>query len=128
MRKTSFFISLSTPEQFDAEAYTEQAGRMANVFNNIFADADKIAVLTRKVLLSSCHTEVEVSHSENGLLGRAVVDIESEARVGLDKTKLSQMLKSAGLWSDMKVEKRLVPVETSEQASQAVAEDAAVVA
>ncbi len=111
MRKTSFFVSLSTSEHFDEKAYMEQAVVMANVFNSIFTDADKIAVLTKKVQLSSCHTEVEVSHSEGGLLGRAVVDFESEARVGLDKTKLSQMLKSAGTWADMKVEKRLVPLE-----------------
>ena len=127
MPKTSFFVSLSTPQTFDAAEYREQASLMANVFISIFADPEKMRVLTKKVPLTCCHTEVEVSQ-QDGLIGRAVVDLESDVRVGLDKTKLSQMLKSSAAWPEMKVEKRLVPVETLEQAGHVVAEDAAVVA
>jgi hypothetical protein len=125
MPKTSFFVSLSTPQTFGAAEYPEQASLMANVFTSIFADSEKMRVLTKKVPLTCCHTEVEVSQ-QSGLIGRAVVDLESTVRVGLDKTKLSQMLKSSAAWSEMKVEKRLVPIETLEQAGHVVTEEAVV--
>ena len=127
MPKTSFFVPLTTPETFSAEDYPEQALLMANVFHSIFADAEKVRVLTKKVPLTCCHTEVEITQN-GGLVGRAVVDLESQVRVGLDKTKLSQMMKSSAAWSEMKVEKRLVPIENLEQAGQRMPEVATVVA
>lgn len=128
MPKTSFYIALSTPQVFESGEYEEQAELMASMFSSIFSDVDKISILTKAVELTSCDTNVEVSQCETGLVARAVIDVESTVRVTLDKTKLSQMLKKDSPWSDMKVEKRLVPVETSEQASDAVSKDTAVVA
>lgn len=128
MPKSSYYISLVTPEQFSAKEYHEQAGRMANVFTDVFTDTARIATLTKHAKLSACSTEVDVSTSEAGLMGRAVVDFEASARVPLDKTKLSQMLKALAPWKQCKVEKRAVPVDELEEPGHLVPEDAAVVA
>ena len=129
--KTSFFISLCAPEWGDM--YTHEAGKMANVFVDIFSDSAKLAVLTKNAELSKCHSEVDVGlddpeSAEAKLIGRAVIEFEAENRVTLDKTRLSQMLRSAAPWKNCKVEKRAVDASILEEASHAVAEDAAVVA
>tara|TARA_R100000951_G_scaffold100430_1_gene91244 strand:- start:21 stop:413 length:393 start_codon:yes stop_codon:yes gene_type:complete len=129
--KTSFFVSLSAAEWGDT--YAEEAGKMANVFVDIFSDAAKIAVLTKNVELSMCHSEVDVGlddpeSPEAKLVGRAVIEFEAENRVTFDKTRLSQMLRSAAPWKNCKVEKRAVDTSILEEASHAVTEDAAVVA
>ena len=118
--KTSYFVTLSTDE---CENYNTDSEVMANLFTDIFSDASKIAILTKNAELTGCHTEVDVSGGDL-LIGRAVVDLEAETRVQLDKTKLSHMMKNAAPWKNCKVEKRAV----LEQPSDAVTEDAAVVA
>lgn len=120
MPKTSFFVSLAAPEEFDADAYQEQAGLMANVFANTFGDVDKLAVLTKNAV-GTCRTDVDVAQTEGKLVGRAVVEFDSEARVALDKTRLSQMLKGAAPWKNCKVEKRALEAEVLEHATAAVA-------
>ena len=129
MPKTSFFVSLSAPVGYEKEAYTEQAGIMANVFASILGDTAKIAVLTKNVSLTGCHSEVDVMQLQEGkLIGRAVVEFEAEERVTLDKTRLSQMLRSAAPWKNCKVEKRAVEADVLEEAGHAVTHDTAVVA
>jgi hypothetical protein len=89
---------------------------MVNIFTSVFTDKAKIAALTKGAQLSGFHTELDVSQTEDGgLLGRAVVDIQAEVRVVLDKTKLSKELKHTAPWKNCKVEKRAVPVEDLEQ-------------
>lgn len=126
MPRTSFYVSLLSGDS--SGEYVDQAGLMANIFTSIFTDTSKIETLTKKAPITDCHTEVDVSQTPNGLLGRAVVDFQCDGKVTLDKTKLSQMFKNIAPWKNLKVEKRLVPVEDSEQAGHAVAEVAAVVA
>ena len=102
---------------------------MVNIFTSVLTDKAKIAALTKGAPLSGFHTELDVSQTEDGgLLGRAVVDIQAEVRVGLDKTKLSKELKHATPWKNCKVEKQAVPVEDLEQTGEAVPEAATVVA
>ena len=121
MPKSGFFVSLATPDGFDADAYAEQAGLMANVFAGILGDASKIAVLTKNAPLSSCHSEVEVAQPDGKLVGRAVIEFEADQRVTLDKTRLSQMLKSAAPWKNCKVEKRALEAEILDAEPAAVA-------
>ena len=129
MPQSSFFVSLYAPGPVASEEYTMQAGRMVNIFTSVLTDKAKIAALTKGAPLSGFHTELDVSQTEDGgLLGRAVVEIQAEVRVGLDKTKLSKELKHAAPWKNCKVEKRAVPVEDLEQTGEAVPEAAAVVA
>ncbi len=118
MTKTTFFVSVLASDG-DEESYAYNAPEMADMFRGIFTNVTKIAALTRRAALNGCHTEVDVSQTEQGLLGRAVVDFESEGRVTMDKTKLSQLVKAASPWKQLKIEKRLVP-EDSEQTSHAV--------
>lgn len=128
MPKTSYFVSLSAPVSFEMEAYNEQANVMANVLVGILGDSKKIDALTKSVPLTSCHSEVDVAQTEGKLVGRAVVEFEAEERVNLDKTRLSQLLRSAAPWKNCKVEKRAIDTDVLEEASQAMAHDAAVVA
>jgi hypothetical protein len=127
MPKTSFFVSLTT-EGYNVDMYTEQAGMMANVFTDIFGDTAKIAVLTKNASITSCHSEVDVMQSDGKLVGRALVEFEAETRVAINKTKLSQMLRSAAPWDNCKVEKRAVETDVLEQASHAMTLNTAVVA
>ena len=104
-------MSLTTAQGFEVEAYTEQAGIMANMFASIFGDTAKIAKLTKNAALTGCHTDVDVMQSEDKLIGRALVEFEAEDRVILDKTRLSQMLKNDAPWKNCKVEKRAVEAD-----------------
>ena len=107
--KTSFFVAVHTGEQCTEELYNDQSEIMNSLLCGILTDIDKIGVLTKQAALSSCHSEVSVCFSDGSVLGRAVVDMESDARVTLDKAKLSSFVKAAAPWKDVKVEKRLVP-------------------
>lgn len=111
MPKTSYYVSLHTPDTFAEEEYVQQAGIMANVFYEIFADKTKLAELTKNATLTGAHTEIDVSTSADGLIGRAVVELSADAGVPMDKRKLSQMMKQSAPWSRVKIEKRAVPPE-----------------
>ena len=124
--KTSFYVSLSTTEWRDT--YQQEAGHMANVFVDILSDTAKIAMLTKNAELSGCHSDIDVGLDDDKLIGRAVIEFEAEKRVTLDKTRLSQMLRSAAPWKNCKVEKRAVDTGILEEAGHAVAEETAVVA
>ena len=116
--KTSYFISLTAADW--GEDYKVQAGMMANVFVDILSDSTKIASITKNVELSKCHSEVDVGLDESKLVGRAVIEFEAENRVNLDKTKLSQMMRSIAPWSRCKVEKRTIDTYTLEEAEATV--------
>jgi uncharacterized membrane-anchored protein YjiN (DUF445 family) len=115
--KTGFLVSLSTTDWSDA--YEVEAGKMANLITDIFTDTDKIASLTKKAEIAECTSEVEVKREEDRLMGRVVVEIEAEGRVTLDKSKLSQFVRSASPWKNCKVEKRALETDVLEQAHAA---------
>lgn len=106
--KSCYYIAVRTREQLDPSRYVSEAGKMVNVLNDVFGARDKILALTKNAELESCHCEVEVSHEDDGLVGKCVVDIEAPNRVLLDKTKLSSLLKATSNWPNMKLEKRQV--------------------
>jgi hypothetical protein len=112
--KTSFYVSLCVPEFSDV--YESEAGTMANVLTDILTSTEKIGVLTKNAELSKCHSEIDVGLEEGKLIGRAVIEFESESRVALDKTKLSQMLRAAAPWKNCKVEKRTVDTSMLDEA------------
>lgn len=107
--KSSFWVAVATQESYSPEEYTQAAGNLVNLFEQVLNDPAKIALITKNVPISRFNTELEVSHNcVEGLVGKCVIDIESEQKVALDKPKLSTMFKSMSTWPDMKIEKRTV--------------------
>ena len=109
--KSSYYVAMKTNELSPLERYAEEAGALLELFRSIFTDDALIRTLTHNAELTAFATEVEVSHTDDGLVAAAVVDIESTKRVGLDKSKLAAMLKSRCVWQKAKVEKRALPVD-----------------
>ena len=71
MSKQTFLIALTTTEIPASETeYSIGAAKMAEIFDSIFMDRGVIGKLTKAATLSACHTEVEVSMGESGLVGR----------------------------------------------------------
>ena len=68
----------------------------------------KLLALIKPQNITSCHSEVEIAHEAQGLIGKCVVDIEAPTRTQLDKSKLSALLKATTNWPAMKIEKRAV--------------------
>jgi len=109
MSKQTFLIALTTTEIPASETeYSIGAAKMAEIFDSIFMDRGVIGKLTKAATLSACHTEVEVSMGESGLVGRAVVELTSESRVQIDKGMLSRVMRKAAPWEGVKVEKQVV--------------------
>ena len=109
MSKQTFLIALTTTEIPASETeYSIGAAKMAEIFDSIFMDRGVIGKLTKAATLSACHTEVEVSMGESGLVGRAVVELTSESRVQIDKGMLSRVMRKAAPWGGVKVEKQVV--------------------
>ena len=106
--KSTYYIACHTKQQYDPEAYVSEAGKMANTLQQVFGDRDKILAITKADSLASCHSEVEVAHEEEGLVGKCVLDMEATTRVQIDKSKLSALLKATTDWPGMKIEKRAV--------------------
>lgn len=111
MKNTVFYVSMRIPDVFEEEEYSTQAGTMLHILSSVFNDVDKMKVLLGKCNAESVHTEAEVSQDENGLIGKAVVDILAETKVSLDKSKLSAMLKALSPWEHVKIEKRGVQMQ-----------------
>lgn len=112
MKSNVFFVSLRTPEKYSEEEYNIQAGKMLNVLQSVLHDVDKMYMMLGKSKAESVHTEAEVSQDEEGLVGKAIVDVKAESKVTLDKSKLSSFLKSQAPWDTVKVEKRSVQVDS----------------
>ena len=82
---------------------------MADILHQVFSNAQYMETFS-KTTLTSCHTEIEVSRDNDGLVGKCVVDMEGEKRPSLDKGKLSTVLKTLSPpdWPALKIEKRAV--------------------
>ena len=77
----------------------------------MLATKDSVATITKNATLTSSHCECEIVHDiSNGLTGKCVLDMEADAKVLIDKTKLSSLFKADGSWPLLKVEKRAVDV------------------
>ena len=106
--KTTYYIAIHTKCKCDQEAYTHEAGKMANAFQQVFGDRSKLEAITKPHTITQCHAEVEVSIDSAGLVGKCVVDIEAPVRIQLDKSKLSALFKATTDWPGMRIEKRAV--------------------
>lgn len=106
--KSTFYIACHTKQMYEPEQYVTEAGKMANALQQVFNESSKILAIVRPANITACHTEVEIAHEENGLVGKCVVDIDAPTRVQLDKAKLSAILKATTGWPSMKIEKRTV--------------------
>ena len=82
---------------------------MAEMLNSVFSSAQYMNTLS-KSKLDECHTEIEVSRVDDGLIGKCVVDMQGEERPSLDKSKLSSILRALNPpdWPALKIEKRAV--------------------
>lgn len=109
--KSTYYIALHTRQAYDPEEYVSEAGKMTNALQLVFGDKEKIRAITKGEPLTSCHSEVEVSHENGELVGKCVLDMVSSKRVQLDKSKLSMFLKSSTNWPNAKIEKRAVTAE-----------------
>ena len=106
--KTTFYVALHTHEICEPESYTREAGKLVGVLQTIFGENGNLALLT-KVPLTGCHSEIQITHEDTGLVGRCVVDMQATKRAQLDKPKLSTMIRAQTAWPRMKIEKRIVP-------------------
>lgn len=123
--KQSFLITVTTKEKYSGNDYKEQTGRMLNVFTDIFTDAAQIASITKNAPLTASNLELEISQPLNETLRAiAVLDVECEKRVILEKNKLTALFKSlAPKWAGLKLEKRSL-VEIPDSAVAAGLEEA----
>ena len=109
--KSTYYVVLHTNEKCSADEYAAAAERAAGVMEKVFGDASSISAFTRAAALTECHSEMEISHSENGIVGKCVMEMEAPSKVVLDKAKLTATVKGLAAWPDLKVEKRSVQTE-----------------
>ena len=89
-----------------SEEYSDEAETISQLFEQLLTYVEKIESMTHTEDITSCYTEVQVSHEESGLVGRCVVDIVAAGRVQLHKSLLSTFLKSNSTWPSMRIEKK----------------------
>ena len=117
--RTTFYVALHTEQQYDAAEYVEAAGATAELLQPLVGPKEALTRLTHSAPLTAAHAAVEISHApEAGLVGVCVLDLDAAGRVTLDKRKLTAAAKAGGVWSDIRVEKRLVPQANSEVGSK----------
>jgi len=106
--KSTYYVAVHTMEMYDEARYKIEAEELERVLRDVFCDVETVAALT-KGAATSCHTESEIATTpESGLIGRCVVELDAEARVQLDKSKLTTLLKKKLNLPNLKVEKKSV--------------------
>lgn len=110
--KQSYLITFLTKDHFYDDDYQNAAGQLVNLFSEIFTNKEHIATLTKSAPLTAFNTELEVTQpASDGLTGTAVVDMECETKVQIDKTKLSALVKKLSKnapWESVRIEKRAI--------------------
>ena len=113
---SSFFLEIRTGVDYPPADYDAAAGRLAHMMVTVLSDAQTLNTLTHDAPRDACRTELEVSLEPclagRELVGKAVVDLHAPEKVGLDKSKLSKLLKArpeADEWPKMKIAKKAVP-------------------
>tara|TARA_B110000046_G_scaffold138951_1_gene145331 strand:+ start:143 stop:577 length:435 start_codon:yes stop_codon:yes gene_type:complete len=118
MSVISYYVSVNTGVDYEAEAYDTAAGTLINMLSTVFSSKDTLVHLTHDNTLLSATTEIEVSlqGTPRELVGEAVLDITSVGKMSFDKARLSKLLKAstdASLWPAMKITKKVVPQSES---------------
>lgn len=106
--KSCYYVVLHTYVKVDPDIYAMQAGKLLNLVRDVFSNQDALAQITRNAPMEKCHAEVEIAHSDDGIVGKCVLDIDAPTRIHVDKPKMSALLKANGDWPNMKIEKRAV--------------------
>lgn len=112
--RSSYYVAVRTAEFPTPADYPALAGQLVNMYSSVFTDLDSIRLLTKGAECRMFKTEVEISMEDDGLTAVAVVDMEGPSRIGLDKTKLSRLLKAKAPFEKVKVEKRAAPPSDEE--------------
>ena len=109
---SSYYIVVHTGTSYSPETYPEAAGTLCDHLSAIFNDADTLAQLTHDTAMTSASTELEISITDDELVGIAVLDVMAPTKVKLDKAKLTKVLRVGPVlerWPKLKVEKKAVP-------------------
>lgn len=114
--RTSYWVIVTTDKLFNKEDYYQTAEQLIEAIADILAHAGTVYQLTHTTpgQLQDCKTEVHVSRygsTEDGsmskICARGLVDIDADFEVKLDKTKLSNLIRSK-LPFAVKVQKQAV--------------------
>lgn len=111
MPKVSFLITVCADSVCgnDDSLWPAESSRMATLLTSVLMDKTKLSILTKGAKLSACDSEVEVSFEEGQVCGRAVVTLEGEGRIVIDKGALGKQLKgNEHAFEVMKIEKQAV--------------------
>ena len=111
----SFYLALHTGIDYTPEDYHEAAGTLLNLLSSILSDREAIKVLTHNSVLTHTKSDIEVSLEEGELVAKAVVDMQGDPKVKLDKAKFTKMAKGhrdADRWPAMKIVKKAVAPDT----------------
>ena len=71
--KSSYYIACHTKRKCSPEEYIIEAEKVSKLFEDLFMDVDKIEAMTHTEDITSCHTEVQVTQEESGLVGIAAL-------------------------------------------------------
>lgn len=104
--RSTYYIAVNTFTKYDEEGYKVASGTLVNMLQSVLS-AENLKKCT-KGSFEICTVEVEVGYEEEQLVGKAVLDYESDNKCTVDKTALSKLLKASGDWPNMKIEKRCV--------------------
>lgn len=128
MVTSSYIVVVRTGENTPPEDYNDKCEAMQELLKSVIQS--NIADLTKRAALNELTLNVEVQLDYNKdcvdlppyscdddlweLTGRAILECSSEAKVPLDKSKLSRLLKEhpSNKWGgQLKVEKRALPAD-----------------
>ena len=103
--RSTFYIAIHTNEVYTKDTYEPASGKLLNLMEDVFSNSLEKCT---KGSFESCTVEVEISHEESGLVGKAVLDYESDSKCIVDKASVSRRCKAGSEWPLMKIEKRCV--------------------
>ena len=120
----SYYIGIHAGQNYNTEEYTEKANALLQLVTSVLNDGTNVHSIT-KGTADTAHSEIEVSlepfeprgqeweHDAGWeLVLKAVVDLEGQGRLQLDKGRLSSLLRGHkdNQWA-LKIEKKVVPKE-----------------
>lgn len=112
MRTTYFIGFQAVCDTSSTEVYEENAGQVIHMLQSIFQDESCVAQLIKSAAVEAVSMDVRASDcNSEGVYIEAVLDIDAEKRVMLDKSKLSLLVKSNAHCPILKIEKRMIDGE-----------------
>jgi hypothetical protein len=95
----------------DKQDYYDKANMIASAMHDVLATRESLSDLTNNTLLTVSHAECDIELEENTLSGTALVDIEADYTVLLNKPIMTKLFRArlASL-GHVKIEKRTVEI------------------